>query len=234
MSIRFSFIALCLCVPFLSSCDTRPDQDQLWVWVPKGRVQATVKPVVHNPQIEEAGLRFSAAVDSGNWWDEYTALHGNVPPYDERMGVTPEEYQGIIHHLEQIQRDLGEATLTFKKVGPVTALITCRGKHAIFKDVEVDFANRVASTPYGRLTSCTQRKGEGNFLSPQGPVMGLTFTLDSADDEQGHMGKKVELTLGVRHDIPAGVVYYSVEDPSSEREPIEFAYLLHYSIEEFE
>jgi len=64
--------------------------------------------------------------------------------------------------------------------------------------------------------------------------MGLTFTLDTADDEQTRQGKYVELTLGIRHVIQRGVVYYRVADHSNEGEPTDFAFLLHYSIDEFE
>jgi len=95
LTIRPLFVALSICIPFVTSCETGPDQDPLWVWVPKGRVEATVKPVVHDPQIEEVGLRFSAAVENGDWWEQHTSQHGSVPPHDERMGITPEEYHVI-------------------------------------------------------------------------------------------------------------------------------------------
>jgi hypothetical protein len=200
---------------------------------PGGQIEADLMPVVRDPVVEAAGERFAAATDNADWWQQHTQTHGALPPYDERMNVTAEEYESIIHHLEKISRYAGKATFWFEEIGPSRASFTCRGKDLNVENIVIDLGTNVVETPFGTLQESYRGGRDCSPLVPPGPVFGTSWALPSGSpDNELASALEVEFLIGTRYEIGKGVIYYRVSDERNPDDSIEL--LLHYNLDVYE
>jgi len=200
------------------------EDDQIWGFIPRGRVRVKVMPILTNSRIEELGNRLERAIEVGDWWDQYSAHHEGSPPYDPRMGVSAGEYDIILSHLSKSLTPIGYAYMRSQLVGYQRASISCKGSGVEFESLEIDLLNETVKTPFGKLSNAERIRGGGSGLSPLGQVAGWTWREDNDK-------VSIEVTLGARLDINRGVLFYRVTEHSNGDSVSRINALLHFDID---
>ena len=181
-----------------------------------GRHKVDIMELLPPPEVLELTQRLQQAVAADpEWWIEHSqkGQDGGPPPYDERMGLSEEEYKQFL-----VARD----TLKMKKMGEGRIDIDFMDNGILNLDggfklqemsrIEIDLAKDLVRTPYGDLSNPKQI--DGNEDSPFGEWKGIEWSL-LRPDPGGKSGTDAKFAVGK---LATGrcVMYYDVTQKSPE------------------
>lgn len=174
--------------------------------------------VVYPPRAAELFKKMQASLARNPEWLS-AAVKANKPgeplPYDERLGLTPEEYQEFLALNRQgtLKEILVHDVRVIRNADNTVSLDAGDGLLPL-RALKFDLARNIISTPYGDLDTPRpvdhSAKGAGDVF---GPYTGLFLGMEGGDEKSSvekPSGRTLSITLGRLADSGKRFIYYNV------------------------
>jgi hypothetical protein len=216
-----------------NSADETVDQLGIDKLLPTGRIAVDVMEIRFPDRSMALAEQMQAAVRKDReWFMDYVMTHaksapGKPLPYDQRLGLTPEEYAELLMLGDQkflVKNGTAELAVTSDghrvSIDGGTALPELHGVHL---DIDTD----KVTTPFGETTTHkTIKASDGQELT--GPWNGLQWKLEKGSERTSEV-TIVRLCLGRLVKSSRGITYYEVKCTGPEANKA-VTYILQYDL----
>ena len=202
-------------------------------YIPSGEVLAKRMDLAYSDRAVELATRLQAAVAKNDeWWIDYVknAVPGEPLPYDERMGLTEEEYREYLALASApVLRQVGSVGLRFEWDGDSSVLVTATDPDLGVGELRIDLTRERVETAYGVLADRSEINNDAED-SPTGPWVGVQWSLEEGDDELQH-AVSASLSLGRLERTGEGILYFNAKQVRDRQLVRKASVVLVYSIE---
>ena len=162
--------------------------------------------------------------------DFFAAQRANAEPgepikYDERLGISEEEYQRLLEGATEVQlRSAGEAELSFSIDRVGLAVLEGLPISPPHNTLKYDMEQSTMYTPYGDL-NILAKVAQEDVNAPTGPWDGYQWNLAQQESEDDY--SYVAFAIGKLRNKPQNLIYYDV-NISREGKSHQYHYVLIY------
>ena len=205
-------------------------------YLPEDKVQGHFMRVTYPPRANELFKKMQAAINLNRQWFDDAYKHskpGEPLPYDEKMGLTPDEYKEFLALKKQAQlKEVLVREIRVVRNDDGTISLDGGGDLKQLGALKFDIVQNSVTTPYGELAHFRivdqSAKGEGGVF---GPHTGLEFHIEGGDPGStidSPSGKAVTLTMGKIAATGQRFISYSVTVMEDGRRTVGIDMILEY------
>ncbi len=180
MPYRFTLGLSVLLLPAVAAGQELPDPASLF---PSQEVTATIHAFESLPEVRELTARLQAAVQTDpEWWQEHVqkAEPGQPLPYDERMGMSEDEYELFLELAPQMTMiEIGTSQLQFEAVEGGMRIVSASDAPDLV-GIVIRWVDDYVETPFGTATERSEIH-QTNTDAPTGEWHGFQWRFEEGE-----------------------------------------------------